>query len=53
MSKECVNVLAHAISMLRGESPMRLFRHGVQNRVGTDKPNIHVVPEVGVEPTRF
>jgi hypothetical protein len=53
MCKECVSVLAYAISLLCTESPMRLVRRGVQSRVNTHEPVIHVVPEVGVEPTRF
>ena len=34
------------------ESPMRLIR-GPGNLASTDKPMILLVPEVGVEPTRF
>jgi hypothetical protein len=49
MCKECVSILACAVSMLRSESPMRVARRCVQSPVSTDKPNIHVVPEVGVE----
>jgi len=32
---------------------MRLLRHHVQSPVSAGNSNIHVVPEVGVEPTRF
>jgi hypothetical protein len=53
MCKECVSILACAISMLRRESPMRVAGRCAQSPVSTEKPNIHVVPEVGVEPTRF
>jgi hypothetical protein len=53
MCKECVSVPAYVIRFFCNESPMRLLRPGVQSRVSTHEPVIHVVPEVGVEPTRF
>jgi hypothetical protein len=48
MCKECVTALIRTVSLLRIESPMRLLR---ASAVSAHK--IYVVPEVGVEPTRF
>ncbi len=50
--KDCVNASAAEIRKLRVESPMRLFRQ-LTMTASADKPMISVVPEVGVEPTRF
>jgi hypothetical protein len=38
--------------MLRRENPMHLAR-SAGNLINTDKTLIELVPEVGVEPTRF
>ena len=50
MCNECVTALIRTINWLCIESPMRLPQ---QVAVSAHNPKIYVVPEVGVEPTRF
>jgi hypothetical protein len=53
MCKECVTALPRAFSLLRIENPMRLLRAKRSQAASVHKARIYVVPEVGVEPTRF
>jgi len=52
LCKECVTGVAGKIRSARIESPLRLSAYAYMP-TGIDKPMISVVPEVGVEPTRF
>ncbi|MDB6106940.1 MAG: hypothetical protein JWO52_6939 [Gammaproteobacteria bacterium] len=52
MCKECVTARAGKISLAGIESPLRLSA-GAYMPASRNKPMISVVPEVGVEPTRF
>ena len=53
LCKGCVSFSACTISVLQAENPLRLLRRYAQGPISTAKPRIYVVPEDGVEPSRF